>query len=92
MNNRKISDTDLVIKFPNKKAAKNFALWLSESGEQDYWLWMEYREQEDNDDITAVQFHYHGEEDQTVEETDPARCGKFMEDNVIRTTMGRLSK
>lgn len=90
--NRQLSKTDLVIKFPNDEATRHFALWLCESGEQSYWDWMKYRENEDNGDITATNFHYHGEEDETKEETDPARYNEFMCDNTIRTTVGRLNR
>lgn len=45
--------------FDNDLAADHFLVWLCESGEQDYWQWMEYREQEESGDITAVEFDYH---------------------------------
>ena len=83
---------ELVIKFDSAKAAEHFALWLCESGEQAYWDWMEYREGEEDGNITATSFHYHGEEDKTKEETDPERYGKFMNDGIIRTTCGRLDR
>ena len=85
-------DNNLVIEFTNEEAAKHFASWLCESGEQNYWDWMECREQEENGDITAVSFHYHGIEDETKKKTDPKRYGEFMNDNTIRTTCGRLKK
>lgn len=85
-------ETVLQMKFANEAAAKHFALWLCESGEQSYWDWMEYREDEEEGDITATRFHYHGEEDETKERTDPERYGEFMEDNTIRTTVGRLER
>lgn len=85
-------EINLIIKFANKEAANHFAHWLCGSGEQQYWNWMEYRESEENGDITATEFHYHGEEDKTKEITDPKRYGKFMCDNTIRTTCGRLDK
>ena len=54
--------TTLKIEFDNEKAAKHFASWLCGSGEQQYWEWMEYREEDfDEGDITATSFHYHGE-------------------------------
>jgi hypothetical protein len=54
---------------------------------------MKYREEEEeNDDITVVKFHYHGPEDVSKELTDPTRYGEFMCDNTIRTTLGRLTK
>ena len=42
----------------NKKAAKHFLTWLCESGEQDYWIWMECREREEKGDITITGFDY----------------------------------
>lgn len=85
-------ETVLQMKFANEAAAKHFALWLCESGEQQYWDWMEYREDDEEGDITATSFHYHGKEDETKERTDPKRYGEFMEDNTIRTTVGRLAR
>lgn len=89
---REVEDSDLIIKFPNKEVARHFALWLCESGEQQYWDWMEYREQEEDGDISVKRFHYHGEEDQTKAVNDPSRYGEFMCDNTIRTTIGRVSR
>lgn len=84
--------TILKIEFANKEASDHFALWLCESGEQTYWDWMEVREEEDENDITALNFHYHGKEDETKAQNDPARYGEFMCDNTIRTDIGRLNR
>lgn len=84
--------TDLVIKFASKEASDHFASWLCGSGEQQYWQWMECREDEEDGDITATSFHYHGVEDETKAETDTARYGEFMCDNTIRTTCGRMNE
>jgi hypothetical protein len=92
MKKKKDKETIISIKFANKKAAMYFVSWLCESGEQQYWDWQEYREEEEEGDITATEFHYHGEEDQTKAQTDPKRYGKFMCDNIIRTTVGRLNR
>jgi len=73
------SPHELKIQFANEKALKHFAGWLSGAGEQDYWQWMEYREQEEKGDITALNFKY--------------RKGSgelFLGDNTIRTELGRL--
>lgn len=78
---------DLVIKFDNQKALQHFASWLSGSGEQDYWIWMECQEDKEPGNITVREFHYHGEEDQSKAKDDPARYGEFMCDNTIRTTL-----
>ena len=89
---KKPEEAILQIKFANQEALDHFASWLCGSGEQQYWDWMEYRETEDDGNITATSFHYHGEEDETKERTDSSRYGEFMEDNTIRTTVGRLER
>lgn len=78
--------TTIKIEFDSPEAARHFATWLCESGEQDYWLWMEYREQEENGPITATDFDYHN----AHEVNGKKMYGKFMKDNTIRTTCGRL--
>lgn len=83
---------EIKIQFANAKAAAHFALWLCESGEQEYWQWMECREQEENGNITATSFHYHGQENTSKDPADPERYGTFMCDDTIRTTVGRLDK
>jgi hypothetical protein len=90
--NIKMKKVTLKIEFDNEEAMLGFASWLCESGEQSYWNWMECREQDEDGDITAVQFHYHGVEDETKAQNDPARYGEFMCDNIIRTTCGRLNR
>lgn len=72
---------DVVIKFDNEEAAEHFITWLCESGEQDYWEWMRYREEEEDGNITAVNFEYHGG-------SDDGEFGK----HPITTTCGRLDK
>lgn len=89
---KKSKETDITIKFANPKAAHHFALWLCESGEQLYWDWMEYREEDEDGDITVLEFKYHGVEDETKSEDDPERYGEFMCDNIIRTKVGRLNR
>lgn len=81
---------NLTIEFDNQEALDHFAGWLCGSGEQHYWDWMECRESEDEGNITAFQFHYHGVEDETKAKDDPERYGEFMCDNVIRTNCGRI--
>jgi hypothetical protein len=45
-----------------RHAGEHFLHWLCGQGEQDYWLWMEYREQENVDGkITLTSFHYNFE-------------------------------
>lgn len=82
----------LSMEFDSKEAADHFAGWLCGWGEQQYWQWMEYREEEEDGNITATEFHYHGEEDETKSINDSSRYGEFMCDNTIRTTCGRLKK
>lgn len=77
---RDVEDTDLIIRFSNKEAARHFAVWLCEAGEQDYWQWMEYRERKENGDITVKTFDYHG----------PNKT--FLKDMTIRTIIGRLDE
>jgi hypothetical protein len=90
--NPKPKETTLQIKFANEEAAIHFASWLCGAGEQDYWQWMECREDEEDGDITATSFHYHGQEDETKAQDDEERYGEFMCDNIIRTTCGRLDE
>src|SRR5665213_1327143 len=96
--------TNIQIQFANKKVADGFCEWLCNQGEQDYFNAMEYREKEEDGDITVVSFHYHGKEDETKAKNDPKRYllhrvigfmgntkyGGFMEDGIIRTECGRL--
>ena len=60
MSENKFKDvsTELAFKFDNPEAALHFKAWLCGQGEQGYWLWMEYREQEEPGDITALNFDY----------------------------------
>ncbi|HXV26986.1 MAG TPA: hypothetical protein VD862_03130 [Candidatus Paceibacterota bacterium] len=51
--------SDVTIAFDNPDAARHFLSWLCEIGEQDYWNWMELREQEESEGaITAKRFIY----------------------------------
>ncbi len=68
---------DITIKFGSEKAARHFAIWLCEQGEQKYWNWMEYREQEEEGNITAKEFIYH-------------KDNKFVPDGEIGVVLGRL--
>lgn len=71
----------LTIEFTDRKVMEHFATWLCESGEQEYWSWMEVREEEEPGDITATTFDYHGAKGK----------GKFLCDDTIRTYAGRLT-
>ena len=44
----------VTFEFDNDDMARHFLSWLNGAGEQDYWLWREYREQEEfGKNITA---------------------------------------
>lgn len=62
----------LVIEFGSREAALHFKHWLCGAGEQEYWMWMEYREAEEDGDITALRFKYH-----TGDETIKAEVGRM---------------
>lgn len=84
----------LTFEFENAQAAKHFALWLCEQGEQDYWDWMEEREQGEDGDITALRFEYHSPQNEEFERNDERRYkgAKFLGDGIIRTECGRLDR
>jgi len=82
----------LKIEFDNQKILEHFAIWLCEAGEQDYFNWMEFRESEEEGDITVIEFNYHGPEDESKAKDDPERYGEFLCDNTIRTVVGRLDR
>jgi hypothetical protein len=63
----------LVFNFDNEEAANHFKSWLCESGEQAYWDWMEYREQEGKGPITGTSFNYHVLDGSIIEVT----CGRL---------------
>lgn len=65
----------LIFEFQNKEAALHFKHWLCGSGEQQYWDWMEYREEEEEKgDITGVSFNYWNGENIKV------NCGRLDKD------------
>ena len=71
--------TTLKINFDSSEAAEHFASWLCNAGEQDYWDWMKYREQEEDGKITALRFIYH-------------KNNEFIPDFEINTKCGRMDK
>jgi hypothetical protein len=60
------TDKKIVMEFENERMAYHFKLWLCEQGEQDYWMWMEVREQEEDGDITAHRFGYHDDPNKII--------------------------
>jgi len=69
----------LEMEFDNERALFHFASWLCGQGEQTYWNWMEYREEEEDGSITATEFDYWQD-------------GKFMAEPIIRCTCGRMDE
>lgn len=71
----------VTIEFSNEAAAKHFASWLCGSGEQQYWDWMEIRESEmdedDEGDITAINFDYHSLNDNKFGVKIKTECGRL---------------
>ena len=67
----------LTIRFDNQKACEHFKSWMCGSGEQSYWDQMEYRECEDDGNITATHFDYHKETDSII-----AKCGRLDDGDV----------
>ena len=82
--------SNVTIRFGSDAAAKHFALWLCGQGEQQYWDWMRYREQEEPGPITAVSFDYHNR-NLALPDDNPNAYGEFLEDGIIRTELGRLT-
>jgi hypothetical protein len=66
---------ELVIKFPNQEALKEFAVWLCESGEQQYWEWFDYNDETKSVAHLKVDFNYF------------VKSKTFMKNNVIETSL-----
>jgi hypothetical protein len=56
--NFKMQSEILTLRFQSKQAAEHFKHWLCGQGEQDYWIWMQEREQREKGDITGLRFDY----------------------------------
>lgn len=78
----------LKIEFDNQELLDDFARWLCNSGEQQYWEYAKYG----HSDMIITEFNYHGPEDETKAKDDEDRYGEFMYDNTIRTVAGRLDE
>jgi len=83
LNGGQIMETKPTVKieFDNEEAAMHFLTWLCGSGEQQYWEWMRYREDEEDGNITAVNFDYWSVVNGNLE---------FGKDLTIITKCGRL--
>lgn len=68
-----VTGPTITFKFANVEAAEHFKVWMCESGEQGYWEWMEYREQEEDGDITGLRFNYHNDDGSVI----PVECGRL---------------
>jgi hypothetical protein len=77
-----MSKRSITIEFDSDEIATHFATWLCEAGEQDYWNWIRYQEQNYPNINCAISFDYHGERDDL----------EFMQDWTIRTKSGRLDQ
>ena len=67
-----VTGPKLTFEFASEEAAEHFKTWLCESGEQGYWNWMEYREDEDAGNITGLRFDYHNKDGSII----PVECGR----------------
>lgn len=63
--------TTLHFEFDSAEAAQHFKDWLSASGEQGYWDWMECREAEEFGPITGTVLNYESGNTITV------KCGRL---------------
>ena len=71
MAKKKEKPSEVVFKFSNPVAAEHFASWLAGRGEQDYWEWMGDREEEEDGNITGLDFDYN--EDLIIS----VKCGRL---------------
>lgn len=71
--------SQLTFSFDNPRALQHFWIWLCESGEQEYWEWMRERENDEDDDITGLEFDYGMADVGKV----VVRCGRFTEGSSV---------
>jgi hypothetical protein len=70
-----VKGTKLTFEFESEEALNHFKHWLCGQGEQDYWIWMECREQEEEGPITGLDFDYwHGAKVKV-------KCGRMDDDS-----------
>lgn len=72
---------NLSIQFPTEALRKDFASWLCNQGEQDWFTALDTT-------MPGVSPHlgYHGPENEKFPRNDKRRYGKFLADNTIRVT------
>lgn len=64
--------------FDNEEAAENFLSWLCNSGEQQYWDWMENVEPDEKGPVTVVSFDYWQNDNKKFGEGDVyCECGRL---------------
>lgn len=73
-----MKNAKLTIEFPNEALLKDFASWLCNQGEQDYFAWADIQGHENP--VTRVQYH---SEDLKYPSNSPKRYGPFLKDNII---------
>ena len=71
-------NTELTIRFPNKALLKDFATWLCDQGEQNYFMWAEVQ----GHDAPINRFKYHTKNPK-FNRRDARRYGPFIADNLI---------
>ncbi len=64
---------NLLFQFDTPDAANHFWRWLCESGEQSYWEWMKVREEDEDGDITGLEFDYDKADHGLIK----VKCGRF---------------
>jgi predicted 3-demethylubiquinone-9 3-methyltransferase (glyoxalase superfamily) len=62
---------NLLFQFDSPEAADHFWRWFQESGEQQYWEYMSYREADEEGDITGLEFRK--EKNGAIK----VKCGRF---------------
>ena len=67
--------TNLTIEFPSQEAATEFANWLCEQGEQNYWDWMDNCDESKKNTVNFIYFWPQDDEDAV-----------FFNNNTILTT------
>jgi hypothetical protein len=79
--------TTLKIEFPNQERLNDFTSWLCNDGEQDYWQWQTYRQEEDAENLGPLVFVFHHPQDERYPQNNEKRyeSAEFCKDNIILT-------